>query len=113
MLITDRAEIERHIHTEVWNEIVSKHQELCSVLIEIPTGENTLKITATDINGQESVYQKEYTRIGDINIEITAELSFSDSAVLFYFKKDITYFQLFLFQEGIMRILLPVLQHQQ
>ena len=39
MLITDRAEIEKHIHTEVWNEIVSKHQELCSVLIEIPTGE--------------------------------------------------------------------------
>ena len=39
MLITDRTEIEEHIHTEVWNETVSKYQELCSVLIEIPTGE--------------------------------------------------------------------------
>ena len=38
-IITDRAEIEKHIHTEVWNETVSKYQELCSVLIEIPTGE--------------------------------------------------------------------------
>ena len=39
MLITDRTEIEKHVHTKVWNETVSKYQELCSVLIEIPTGE--------------------------------------------------------------------------
>lgn len=35
-IITDRAEIEKHVHREVWNEIVSKYQEQCSVLIEIP-----------------------------------------------------------------------------
>ncbi|MBQ8422730.1 MAG: hypothetical protein IJY36_00525 [Coprobacter sp.] len=38
-IIADRAEIEKHIHREVWNETVSKYQELCSVLIEIPAGE--------------------------------------------------------------------------
>lgn len=38
-IITDRAEIEKHVHTEVWNETVSKYQELRSVLIEIPTAE--------------------------------------------------------------------------
>ena len=39
MIITDRDEIEKHVHTKVWNETVSKYQELCSVLIEIPTVE--------------------------------------------------------------------------
>lgn len=39
MLITDRAEIEKHVHREVWAETVSKYQELCTVLIEIPAGE--------------------------------------------------------------------------
>ena len=39
MLIIDRTEIEKHVHTKVWNETVSKYQVLCSVLIEIPTGE--------------------------------------------------------------------------
>lgn len=61
-----------------WNdeeekEIQTNSRKEVEQIIEIPTGENTLKITATDINGQESVYQKEYTRIGDINIEITKE----------------------------------------
>lgn len=39
MLITDRAEIEKYVHTEVWDESVSKYQELCTILIEIPAGE--------------------------------------------------------------------------
>ncbi len=38
-MITDRAEIEKHVHRKVWDETVSKYQELCSVLIEIPAGE--------------------------------------------------------------------------
>lgn len=38
-IITDRAEIEKHVHTEVWNKTVSKYQEFCSVLIEIPADE--------------------------------------------------------------------------
>lgn len=38
-IITDRAEIEKHVHREVWNETISKYQALCSVLIEIPAGE--------------------------------------------------------------------------
>ena len=36
-IIADRTEIEKHVHTEIWNETVSKYQEFCSVLIEIPT----------------------------------------------------------------------------
>ena len=39
MLITDRAEIEKHVHTDIWDKIVSKYQELCTILIEIPAGE--------------------------------------------------------------------------
>lgn len=42
MLITNRTEIEEHIYTDVWNEIVSKYQELYTVSIEIP--ENELEI---------------------------------------------------------------------
>lgn len=36
MLITERAEIEKHIYTNVWNEIVSKCKDVCTILIEIP-----------------------------------------------------------------------------
>ena len=42
MLITNRTEIEEHIYTDVWNEMVSKYQELYTVSIEIP--ENELEI---------------------------------------------------------------------
>lgn len=38
-IITDRAEIEKQIHREVWNNTISKYQELCSTLIEIPADE--------------------------------------------------------------------------
>ncbi|MGN1297906.1 MAG: hypothetical protein ACI4VH_05770 [Clostridia bacterium] len=38
--------------------------------IEIPIGDNTLNVYATDINGQESNFQKIYTIQRDINIEI-------------------------------------------
>lgn len=38
--------------------------------IEIPTGDNILNVYATDINGQESNFQKRYMIQGDINIEI-------------------------------------------
>lgn len=41
--------------------------------IEIPTGENTLNVYATDINGQEIRYQKKYTLLGDININLEAD----------------------------------------
>lgn len=41
--------------------------------IEIPTGENTLNVYASDINGQEIKYQKQYTIQGDIDINIEAE----------------------------------------
>ena len=41
--------------------------------IKIPTGENTINIYATDINGQESSFKKTYTIQGDISIELEAE----------------------------------------
>jgi len=41
--------------------------------IEIPTGENTLNIYAKDINGLESTTTKQYTLLGDINIELKVE----------------------------------------
>lgn len=39
MLITERSEIEKHIYTNVWNEIVSKCKDVCTILIEIPVFE--------------------------------------------------------------------------
>lgn len=41
--------------------------------IEIITGTNTLNISAIDVTGQETKYQKTYTIEGDISIEITRE----------------------------------------
>lgn len=43
--------------------------------IELPTGKNTLTITATDVNGLESETKKQYTLQGDINIEFQVEPS--------------------------------------
>lgn len=42
-------------------------------IITMPTGTNTLNIIVTDINGQESKYQKTYTVEGDIKIDFTVE----------------------------------------
>ena len=61
-----------------WNngekqEILANGKKEIEQKIEIPSGENTLQINATDINGQESIYQKVYTNKADINIEITKE----------------------------------------
>ena len=41
--------------------------------ITIPTGTNTLNVFVTDINGQETQYQKTYTLEGDIKIDLTVE----------------------------------------
>lgn len=38
-IITDRDEIEKYVHTDIWDKIVTKYQELCTILIEIPAGE--------------------------------------------------------------------------
>lgn len=43
--------------------------------IDIPSGKNTLTITAVDVNGLESKTQKQYTVEGDINIDLQAESS--------------------------------------
>ena len=41
--------------------------------IQIPTGENTLKVYAIDINRQETTFSKTYTIQGDITIELEPE----------------------------------------
>ena len=38
--------------------------------IEIPTGDNTLTVYASDVNGKEATYQKPYTIEGNINIDL-------------------------------------------
>lgn len=61
-----------------WNEegqvnVPTNNQKEVETTIEIPTGINTLKIHATDINGQEIEYEKVYTVESDININIEPE----------------------------------------
>ena len=41
--------------------------------IEIPTGTNTLKVYAQDINGQENDCENIYTREGDITLDVTKQ----------------------------------------
>ncbi|MCI8443958.1 MAG: hypothetical protein HFJ37_02095 [Clostridia bacterium] len=60
-----------------WNEeeptqIEGKGKKKVEQKIEIPTGENTLNVYAIDVNGQEITYQKKYTLLGDININLEA-----------------------------------------
>ena len=60
-----------------WNdeeptEIKGNGKKKVEQKIEIPKGENTLKVYAIDINGQETSYQKQYTLLGDINISLEA-----------------------------------------
>ena len=42
-------------------------------LVKIPNGTNKLKVYAVDVNGQEIEAEREYTILGDINIEIKNE----------------------------------------
>ena len=64
--------------TYKWNndeevELQASGKKDISQTIEIPTGENTLTIYAQDENGQETTYQKSYTREGDITIDFTLD----------------------------------------
>ncbi len=61
-----------------WNEeglvnVPTNNQREVETTIEIPNGTNTLKIRATDVNGQEIEYEKVYTLESDININIEPE----------------------------------------
>ena len=58
-----------------WNrgeetEIQCNGQKKVEQKIEIPTGDNTLYVYATDVNEQEITYQKQYSIQGDIEIDI-------------------------------------------
>lgn len=60
-----------------WNdeepiEIKGNGKKKVEQKIEIPTGENILNVYAIDVNGQEITYQKQYTLLGDININLEA-----------------------------------------
>ena len=61
-----------------WNEegateVPTNNQKEVEVSITIPTGTNTLKVHASDINGQEIEYEKVYTVESDININLEPE----------------------------------------
>ena len=61
-----------------WNEegateVPTNNQKEVEVSITIPTGTNTLKLNASDINGQEIEYEKVYTVESDININLEPE----------------------------------------
>ena len=61
-----------------WNEegatqVEANGKKEVETTIEIPTGTNTLKVHASDINGQEIKYEKVYTVESDININIEPE----------------------------------------
>jgi len=64
--------------TYYWNneepiQIDGKGKKKVEQKIEIPTGENILNVYAVDSNGQEISYQKKYTLLGDININLEAD----------------------------------------
>ena len=57
-----------------WNDedtetISGEGRKYIQTKIEIPKGENTLTVKATDVNGQVSEFTKEYTLKGDIDIK--------------------------------------------
>lgn len=58
---------------EVTTQVPCNGKKEIETTIEIPTGINTLKIKASDINGQEIEYTKVYTIEADININIEPE----------------------------------------
>lgn len=55
------------------NYVSCNGKKTAETTIQIPSGTNTLKVYASDINGQEIEYQKAYTIESDININIEAE----------------------------------------
>lgn len=64
--------------TYSWNneeefEIESEGKKKVEEKIELPEGTNILNVYATDVNGQETRYQKSYTLEGNINIDIAVE----------------------------------------
>lgn len=64
--------------TYSWNdeeatEVPSNGRREIETKIQIPTGTNTLKVYASDANGQEIEYKKVYTIEGSININIEPE----------------------------------------
>ena len=64
--------------TYSWNneepiEIETKGKKKVEQTIQIPTGENTLKVYAVDINGQEIPYQGIYTLQGNIDIQFEVD----------------------------------------
>lgn len=61
-----------------WNEegaieVPINNKKEVEINITIPTGTNTLKVYASDINGQEIKYEKVYTVESDININLEPE----------------------------------------
>lgn len=64
--------------TYEWNEegetqVPCSGQKEVETMIEIPTGTNTLRVYANDIEGEEIEYKKVYTLESDININIEPE----------------------------------------
>lgn len=64
--------------TYSWNDeeatqVPCQGQKQVETSIEIPTGTNTLTIRAVDVAGQETSFQRNYTREGEININIEAD----------------------------------------
>lgn len=64
--------------TYQWNEeeqtqVPTNGKREVETTIQIPTGTNTLKVYAKDVNGQEIEYSKVYTIESNINIELTSE----------------------------------------
>ena len=57
--------------------------------IEIPSGDNTLTVYASDVNGKESTYQKSYTIEGNIDIDL--ELDGSNIKITATGKEQLSY----------------------
>lgn len=58
---------------EQTNYVPCSGKKMVETTIEIPQGTNTLKVYASDVNGQQIEYQKVYTIESDININIEPE----------------------------------------
>jgi len=77
-----------------WNneetiEIEANGKKSIEEKIEMPTGTNILSIYVSDINGQETRYQKEYTLEGDITIDF--EVDGNNIKVIAEGKDEISY----------------------
>lgn len=80
--------------TYSWNdeepiEVQAKGKKKVEEIIKIPKGENTLKIYAVDIKGQEIPYQGIYTLQGDIDIQF--EVDGNNIKVLAEGKEQLSY----------------------